>query len=1187
MAFASSESTPPVPVQSVAFVDTTLSNSDTIEQALSNKQIVQLPSETNGVEEITQVLSGYQNLESIHIFSYGNSGTLQLGDAVLSQAFMSEYSDELQSWGEALISEGDVFLYGSNVAAGTVGAAFVDQISQLTGADVAASDDITGQTSLGDDWDLEIATGEVGASVVVNEYEGTLTINDSSIGDDGGGANIGTGNGLKAEYYNKADFTSPILTRTDATVDFDWGRRSPDESIRPNTFSARWTGQIESQFSETYTFYTLADDGVRLWVNDQLLVDAFIDQSPTEYSGTIDLVAGEKYDIRMEYYERGASAVAQLSWESASQVKQIIPRAQLYSPIITPPTEPPTEPPTSPQTAPPARGSGDGLTGEYYNNIDFTDLAFSRIDKRPSFNWRKGTPAESMDADTFSVRWTGQVESKFSETYTFYTKADDNVRLWVDNQLIIDAAADQDGLDNSGTIDLIAGQKYDIRMEYEEEEGRAMVRLFWSSASQSRTVIQRSQLYSSTGTPTEPPTEPVSTFSLKDSVTILVSESSETATFTAVRTGNASERAVLEYTTNEVGDSHSATANVDYIQPSTSGTTNTGQIIFEIGETEKTVAVPIVDDASVESNETFAIGIQNSSTGTLGTPRTVLITILDDDIASVFSVTESTLTVSEGMSAASITVQRSGDTSAAASVEFSTESGSAIANEDYTEVSGTLTFEASQTAQTILVPILDDQKVESSETLTLTLSNPEGAVLGQTTSTITVLDNDLELGTLTRQTTISGLVQPIALDWTPDGRYMFVAQKNGVVKVVDNGTLRGEALINLSEQVNNTRDRGLIGIAVHPNFAETPYVYLSYTYDPPETAGQSGIAGLDGKGNRPSRLVRVSVDLDTMIADPSSLVVLAGTNSTWEYTSHPDDNSTGNIEILPSGIVNGTTITAPSDQIDVGIQDNDPDRPGIQNQNIRDYLATDSESHSIGAVNFGPDRMLYLSNGDGTSYNFADPRSVRVQDIDNLSGKVLRLDPITGKGLSDNPFYDGDPDSNRSKVFYSGVRNPFRFTFDPITGRPVIGDVGWNRWEEINTGAPGSNFGWPYLEGPNQTGKYRFMPEAIAFYDNGNINPGSHSDQAAVFPLLGRSHGAPDNANAIIVGDFYNENTLMFGDINGGTLYAATLDDERQVTDVQVFDSNISYVVDMEVGPDGRLYGVNLVSGQILRWDPA
>jgi hypothetical protein len=200
---------------------------------------------------------------------------------------------------------------------------------------------------------------------------------------------------------------------------------------------------------------------------------------------------------------------------------------------------------------------------------------------------------------------------------------------------------------------------------------------------------------------------------------------------------------------------------------------------------------------------------------------------------------------------------------------------------------------------------------------------------------------------------------------------------------------------------------------------------------------------------------------------------------------------------------------------------------------------------------------------------------------------MLRIDPVTGLGVPGNPYYESnDPNSNQSKVFYYGLRNPFRFTFDPITDLPVIGDVGWNTWEEINTGAPGANFGWPYLEGTGQTGGYRNLAQAIAFYNN-NVNPNSPDDDPAVFPILSRRHGSPDNATAIVVGDFYNNNLLMFGDLNNGRLYAATLDANRQVTNVQQFDSGFPYVVDMEMGPDNFLYGVNIAFGSIVRWQPA
>ncbi len=679
--------------------------------------------------------------------------------------------------------------------------------------------------------------------------------------------------------------------------------------------------------------------------------------------------------------------------------------------------------------------------------------------------------------------------------------------------------------------------------------------------------------------------------SLKDSTTIYVSERASVAEITVIRTGSGQNALTLEYTTNEIGSEGAAQPGSDYAPPTLGNRTNTGQLVFDIGETQKIIQIPILNPsiADPESNETFAVGIQNSSTGTLGTLRTVLVTIVDDDAPATMEMTASGITASEDAPMAAITVQRRGDPSAAASVMYTTKDGTAIAGLDYSPSSGVLEFAPGQITKTLMISLLEDDAIESNKSFSVELANPQGADLGsQTASTITILDNDLTLGSLTRQIVVSGLQQPTAIDWTPDGTYMLVAQKDGQVRVVENGILRSTPLVDLSPQVNNMRDRGLLGMAIHPNFPTNPYIYLAYTYDDPQlTAGISGLAGPDGGGNRPSRLVRLDVNPVTMMADPASLKVMAGTNSTWANTSHPEKDSTGDLSILPSGIVNGVTIFANGNLISSGLQDNSPNQIGTQNQNITDYLATDSLSHTIGAVHFGPDGMLYLANGDGTAFNFMDPRGVRVQDINNLSGKLLRIDPISGEGLSDNPFFDLlDPSGNQSKVFYSGFRNPFRFTFDPLTNLPVVGDVGWNTWEEVNTGRPGSNFGWPYLEGPDRTGGYQGLDQAIAFYANGNRN--SLGDQAAVFPLLARSHGAPDSANAIMVGDFYNNNTLVFGDINSGRLYAATLDTtSRQVTNVQVFSSGLQALVDMEMGPDQRLYGVQLISGNIYRWDPA
>ena len=142
--------------------------------------------------------------------------------------------------------------------------------------------------------------------------------------------NTGPATGLLAQYYDSTDLTNLKITKVDATVDFDWGSGGPDPTVGAETFSIRWSGQVQPQYTQTYTFFTTTDDGVRLWVNNVLLIDKWILQGPTEWSGSIALTAGQRYDIKMEYYENGGGAVARLSWSSPSQAKQIIPQSRLF-----------------------------------------------------------------------------------------------------------------------------------------------------------------------------------------------------------------------------------------------------------------------------------------------------------------------------------------------------------------------------------------------------------------------------------------------------------------------------------------------------------------------------------------------------------------------------------------------------------------------------------------------------------------------------------------------------------------------------------------------------------------------------------------------------------------------------------------------------------------------------------------
>lgn len=153
-------------------------------------------------------------------------------------------------------------------------------------------------------------------------------------------AMLGNGTGLLGQYYANTVYTNPFvgtpLVRVDPTIDFNWDTNSPDPSIPLTDYTVRWTGMVQPLFSENYTFSTTTDDGVRLWVNGQELVNEWNPQSPTTWSGSIALQAMQVYPIEMDYFQAGGGAIAQLSWSSPSTEEGIIPQSQLY-PFSSPP----------------------------------------------------------------------------------------------------------------------------------------------------------------------------------------------------------------------------------------------------------------------------------------------------------------------------------------------------------------------------------------------------------------------------------------------------------------------------------------------------------------------------------------------------------------------------------------------------------------------------------------------------------------------------------------------------------------------------------------------------------------------------------------------------------------------------------------------------------------------------------
>jgi uncharacterized repeat protein (TIGR03806 family) len=159
-------------------------------------------------------------------------------------------------------------------------------------------------------------------------------------------AAVGNGVGLLGQYWtnttataftNASFATLATLVRTDAVVNFNWSTNGPAPSIGQTNFTARWTGTLQPQYSETYTFTTIANDGVRLWINGQLLVnDWTVHSSAATNSGMINLNSQQLYNIQMDYFQGNSNAVAQLLWSSPSTALAVVPQTQLY-PFTNPP----------------------------------------------------------------------------------------------------------------------------------------------------------------------------------------------------------------------------------------------------------------------------------------------------------------------------------------------------------------------------------------------------------------------------------------------------------------------------------------------------------------------------------------------------------------------------------------------------------------------------------------------------------------------------------------------------------------------------------------------------------------------------------------------------------------------------------------------------------------------------------
>ncbi|MFH1307690.1 MAG: PA14 domain-containing protein, partial [archaeon] len=314
--------------------------------------------------------------------------------------------------------------------------------------------------------------------------------------------------GFKGEYYNSKDLSGKIiLTRDDSEINFDWAKGSPDKKININKFSVRWT-KTEEFASGKYKFTTRSDDGIRLYIDNKLIINRWNNHAVRTDSAEI-ILSGE-HEIKVEYFENTGKAVAKLSWdaleiyvEGSCDDRTLNQQCSTSKPLFCNNGNlvEDCEKCGCPEYRACTNGKCKidetqfkGFIGEYFNNKDLQgEPVLVRDDSEINFDWKNSNPVSEISKDYFSIRWTKD-EQFDAGRYNFRVISDDGAKLYVDDILILDKWKRQSTSSYEAEANLTSGE-HEIKLEYYEYTGKSVISLDYELVGQLTSMCEDGTLY--------------------------------------------------------------------------------------------------------------------------------------------------------------------------------------------------------------------------------------------------------------------------------------------------------------------------------------------------------------------------------------------------------------------------------------------------------------------------------------------------------------------------------------------------------------------------------------------------------------------------------------------------------------------------------------------------------------------